>query len=114
MLTKLSIGAAVVLLLLAALWPAAFSLPAIASVAVCTAAVVSALKAGEMGRYIWLWTLVAIAVVFNPIAPVGMPYAAHVILSAACAMTLLGWLMVLQRNELPQSVAQVLHPSQPR
>lgn len=110
MLTKIAIHAAITLSIVAAIWPASI-LPLLMAVAVCTAAVVSALEAGRMGRYIWLWGFVAIAVLFNPLAPLPMSRVTLLLASMLCAAAFISWLLVVQRAKPDLSAAEVLYPA---
>jgi hypothetical protein len=108
---KVSIGVAVVLLLGVAFGPASSMYVFMAKAAICGVAFSAALQAGRADRNLWLIGLVLVAVLFNPLVPVEMSNPLLRWVVAASVMTLIGWVLVLERIVAPATVADVLRPN---
>jgi hypothetical protein len=108
---KVSIGVAVVLLLGVAFGPASPLYVFMAKAAICGVAFAAALQAGRADRNLWLIGLVLVAVLFNPLVPIEMPNPLLGWAVAAALVTLIGWVLVLERIVAPATVADVLRPN---
>jgi hypothetical protein len=114
MLTRIVFVVAVVLALLSLVFPDRGGIYAVALAAVCFAAVLAAIEAGRAGRYLWLGGLIALAALLNPVVPLALsPTSAILLMSVGFAM-LTAWMVVLNRTIPSQSIAQVLHPQDPK
>jgi hypothetical protein len=114
MLTRIAFVVAVVLALLSLGLPGQAGVGVMAIAAVCLAALLAAIEAGRAGRFLWVASLLVLAAVLNPILPLALsPTAAVLLLSVSLAM-LTSWMAVLHRTVPSQSIAQVLHPQDPR
>jgi hypothetical protein len=111
MFSTISIGVAILLMVVAIIAPANSVFPALASLAVCTLAIASAIQAGSTGRYVWLWGFVALAVLFNPFTVPGLPRMVLLGLTVATAAMFISWGALLARKTTAMSISQVLHPS---
>jgi hypothetical protein len=71
MLTKIMKWVCISALLLAVIWRSSANYQILLEFLVCLGAVLVVLRAWRMGKYPWAAGFVAIAVLFNPIAPIG-------------------------------------------
>ncbi len=114
MLTRIVFVVAIMLALLSLALPERVAIGVVAVAAVCFASVLAAIDAGRAGRYLWVVGLLALAAILNPILPVALsPPAAALVLSVSLGV-LATWLAVLNRTVAPKSIAQVLHPLDPK
>lgn len=102
---------AIVLMVVAVIAPTDSIFPGLAAFAVCALAVASAIQAGSMGSYPWVWGFVALAVVFNPFTAASLSRPVWLGLTVVAAAAFVSWGALLARKTTTMSVAQVLHPS---
>ncbi len=114
MLTRIVFVVAVVLALLSLAFPDRGGIGVIAVAAVCFATVLAAIEAGRVGRYLWLGGLIVLAAVVNPILPLALSPSGAVVLMSVSFAILTTWMVVLGRTIPSQSIAQVLHPQDPK
>jgi hypothetical protein len=114
MLTRVVFVVAVVLALLSLVLQDRGGIYVVAVAAICFAAVLAAIEAGRAGRYAWLGGLVVLATVLNPVVPIALSPAATVLLMSVSFAVLTAWMVVLSRTVPSQSIAQVLHPQDPK
>jgi hypothetical protein len=114
MLTRIAFVVAVVLALLSLVFPDRGGIGVIAVAAACFAAVLAAIEAGRAGRYLWLGGLIVLAALLNPILPLALSTTAAVWLMTVSFAVLASWMVVLSRTAPSQSIAQVLHPQDPK
>jgi hypothetical protein len=114
MLSRIVFVVAIMLALLSLALPERAAIGVVAVAAVCFASVLAAIDAGRVGRYLWVVGLLALAAILNPILPLALsPPGAALLLSVSLAV-LATWMAVLNRTVLPKSIAQVLHPLDPK
>lgn len=114
MLIKPLLSGAIVFALLSAVWTPAPGFQVLAIVTACLASVFAAAQAGGLGRYVWMAGFVVITVVLNPVFPIplgGVPGLAFVAIGLS---GLLVWVHLLDRPVTAPSVADVLHPPEPK
>jgi hypothetical protein len=114
MLTRIVFAVAILLALLSLVLPDRAAIGVVAVAAVCFVSVLAAIDAGRAGRYLWVVGLLALAAILNPILPVALSPPGAVLLLSASLAVLATWMMVLNRTVPPQSIAQVLHPLDPK
>jgi hypothetical protein len=116
MLVRIAFVIALALALLSLVLPgqAGIGVGLAAVAAICLTAVVAAVEAGRAGRFVWVVGLLLIAALLNPVMPVALPRPAAVLLLAMSLAMLASWMIVLNRVVPSQSIAQVLHPQDPR
>ena len=114
MLTRLAFVVAIVLALSSLAFPDRAGIGVAAVAAVCFVAVLAAIEAGRAGRYLWLAGLLVLAAVLNPIMPLALPPTGGVLLLSVSFAILATWMAVLSRTVPSQSIAQVLHPIDPK
>jgi Family of unknown function (DUF6804) len=100
MFTRIMKLACVVALLLAALWASSPGVGILLDILVCVGAITVATQAFTQPRYIWTAGFVAIAVLFNPIAPVVLSRKLFLWLDVACLLAFLLSLNALQRQPI--------------
>lgn len=114
MLTRIAFVVTIMLALLSMALPDRTEFGAMAVAAGCFAAVLAAIEAGRAGRYLWLAGLLVLALLLNPILPLALaPMSAVLLLTLSLAMVA-SWMFVLNRAVPTQSIAQVLHPQDPK
>ena len=114
MLTRIVFVVATLLALLSLVLPERAAMGVVAVAAVCFASVLAAIDAGRAGRYLWVVGLVALAAILNPILPVALPPPGAVLLLSASLAVLATWMVVVNRMVPSKSIAQVLHPLDPK
>jgi len=114
MLTRIAFVAAIVLALLSVALPDRPTIGVMALAAGCFGAVLAAIEAGRSGRYIWVAGLAVLAVVLNPIRPLAPPPTNSLLLLGLGLAVIASWMVVLSRTVPIQSIAQVLHPQDPK
>jgi hypothetical protein len=114
MLTRIVFVVAVILAVLSLVLPERAAIGAVAVAAVCFASVLAAIDAGRAGRYLWVVGLLALAAILNPILPLALSPPAAVLLLSVSLAVLAAWMAVLNRTVPPKSIAQVLHPLDPK
>jgi hypothetical protein len=114
MLTRIVFIVAILLALLSLVLPERAAIGVMAIAAVCFASVLAAIDAGRAGRYLWVVGLLALAAILNPILPAASSPPGAVLLLSASLGVLATWMAVLHRMVPPQSIAQVLHPLDPK
>ena len=107
---KISIGAAVALMLGAMLWPTSAVHQFLARATITLVALVAALQAGRETRNVWVFGLAAIAVLVNPVLPILPPSTITFWVMVTSLAALSTWVVVLERAAPTPSVAQILHP----
>jgi hypothetical protein len=114
MLTRIVFVVAIMLALLSLILPELAAIGVVAVAALCFASVLAAIDAGRAGRYLWMVGLLALAAILNPIMPLALPPAGAALLLTVSLAVLATWMAVLNRTVLPKSIAQVLHPLDPK
>lgn len=114
MRTRIAFVVAVGLALLSLAAPGHAGIGVMAIAAVCFAALLAAIEAGRAGRFLWVASLLVLAAVLNPILPLALSPTAAVLLLSVSLAVLASWMAVLNRTTPSQSIAQVLHPQDPR
>jgi len=74
MLTKIMKWVCISALLLAVIWRSSANYQLLLEFLVCAGAVLLVLRAWRMGKYPWAAGFTAIAVLFNPVAPIVLPH----------------------------------------
>jgi hypothetical protein len=110
MLMKISLAGAIALLAGVAVWPAA-AYHVAARTAVCVIALMAALQAGRTDRNLWMYGLVAVALVFNPLVLVELPRSIALAVTLGSLALLAAWLVVLQRTAAVRSASKFLYAS---
>jgi hypothetical protein len=113
MLTRISFVVAIMLTFLLLAIPDRAAIGVMAGAAACFAAVLAARKAGRAG-YLWLAGLLVLAVILNPILPLALPPMSSILLLSVSLAVVASWMVVLNRTVPSQSIAQVLHPPDPK
>jgi len=114
MLTRIVFVVAIAVALLSLALPDRTAIGIAAVGVACFAAVLAAIEAGRAGRYLWGAGLLAMAVILNPIVPLALPPAGAVLMLSVSLAVLGSWVVVLNRTVESQSIAQVLHPIDPK
>jgi hypothetical protein len=97
---------AVSLMAAAATWPASFPYQVATRVAICAIAIMAAVQASRVDRKAWVLGLSAIAVLFNPLFPMGLPRTAMLAASVGALMGLITWLVMFERAARFEPVAR--------
>jgi hypothetical protein len=114
MLTRIAFVVAITLALLSLALPSVDALRVMAVAAGCFAAVFAAIEAGRTGRYVWLVGLLVLAVMLNPIRPLSLEPARFALVLTIGLAGIASWMFVVNRAVPTQSIAQVLHPQDPK
>jgi hypothetical protein len=114
MLTRIAFVIAIVLALLSLGLPNLEGIRVMAVAAGCFAAVFAAIDAARNGRYVWLAGLLLLAALLNPILPLPLAPTPAVLLLTVSLAAIASWMFVLNRTIPTQSIAQVLHPPEPK
>lgn len=77
------------LLILVVLWRSSDSRTLVAGFLVCTGAVVAMVEASRIRKYGWILTFLVIAVLFNPLVPMGFSRGTFLALCLGCLATFL-------------------------
>jgi Family of unknown function (DUF6804) len=104
--TNISVVVAVSLMVAAATWPASFPYQVAARVVICAMAVMAAVQASRVDRKTWVLGLSAIAVLFNPVFPIGLPRTATLAASVGALIGLITWLETFERAARFEPVAR--------
>jgi len=96
MLTKIMKWSAIAVLLQAVLWRSSANYQLLLEFVVCAGAIVVALDAIHADEYVWATGFVAIALLFNPVAPVVLSREMFFWLGWASVATFLASLVVLK------------------
>jgi hypothetical protein len=96
MLTKIMKWVCISALLLAVIWRSSANYQILLEFLVCLGAVLVVLRAWRMGKYPWAAGFVAIAVLFNPIAPIVLPHPILVWADLLCLVSFVLSLAVLR------------------
>ena len=100
MFTKIMKLVCVGALLLAALWVVSPGVGILLDILVCVGAITVATQAVTQSKYLWTAGFVAIAVLYNPIAPVMLSRNVFFGLDVACLLAFLLSLNALQRRPI--------------
>ena len=114
MLTRIAFTTAIVLALLTLAVPGQGSLQVVAVAVVCLTAVLAAIEAGRIDRYLWVSGFILMAVLLNPILPLAPEAGPALALLGVSLAMVASWMIVLSRTIPTQSIAQVLHPQHRR
>ena len=114
MLTIIAFVVAITLALLSLALPGLDAVRVMAVAAGCFGAVFAAIEAGRTGRYIWLAALLVLAVMLNPIRPLSLEPARFALVLTIGLAGIASWMFVVNRAVPTQSIAQVLHPQDPK
>lgn len=98
MFTKIMKLVCVGALLLAALWVVSPGVGILLDILICVGAITVATQAVTQSKYLWTAGFVAIAVLYNPIAPVMLSRNVFLGLDVACLLAFLLSLNALQRR----------------
>ena len=111
MLTGITFIGAVALALLSLAFPGQAGIGNMAIAAVSFVALLAAIDAVRAGRFVWVASLLVSAAVLNPVLPLALtPTPAVLLLSVSLA----SWMAALNRTMPSPSIAQALHPQDPR
>lgn len=113
-MTRIAFVVAIALALLSLGLPNLVAIRVMAVAAGCFAAVFAAIEAGRTGRYFWLAGLLVLAVMLNPIRPLSLEPTRVALLLTVGLLGIASWMFVLNRALPTQSIAQVLHPQDPK
>ncbi len=112
MLTKIMKWVSIAVLLLALLWRSSASYQILLEFVVCAGAVLVVRQAWLRGKYLWGIGFIAIALLFNPIAPVVLPRQILLGLNLVCLAGFLVSLALLNRQrQLPEPLSIWSSPS---
>jgi Family of unknown function (DUF6804) len=100
MFTKIMKLVCVGALLLAALWVVSPGVGILLDILVCVGAITVATQAVTQSKYLWTAGFVAIAVLYNPIAPIMLSRNVFLGLDVACLLAFLLSLNALQRRPI--------------
>jgi hypothetical protein len=89
MMTKMMKWVAIVALLSAAIWRPSAGFEVLLQFVVCMSALLVSAQAWRARKYLWAVGFVSIAVLFNPVAPVGLSRGMFLWLDVACLATFL-------------------------
>jgi Family of unknown function (DUF6804) len=98
MVTKIMKWASVAMLFLAAFWRSSANFHLMLESVVCVAGVLVIAQAFRTGKYFWAAGFLAIAVLFNPVVPVGLPAHLLIWMDLACLAAFLGSLAAIRTN----------------
>ena len=96
MFTKMTKLVCVLVLLLAAFWVASPGVQILLDILICVGAITVATQAVTQPKYIWTGGFVAIAVLFNPIAPFVLSRKMFLWLDVACLLAFLASMAALK------------------
>jgi Family of unknown function (DUF6804) len=96
MFTKIMKWVSVAVLLLAVFWRSSASFQLVLESVVCVTAILVFMQAVRTGKYLWAIGFVAIALLFNPVVPVGLPTHLILWLDLACLGAFLTSLVMLR------------------
>ncbi|HUZ46383.1 MAG TPA: DUF6804 family protein [Terriglobia bacterium] len=108
MFTKMTKLVCVLVLLLAAFWVAPPGVQILLDILICVGALTVATQAVTQPKYIWTGGFVAIAVLFNPIAPLVLSRSMFLWLDVACLLAFLVSIPALQTQPL-LSIPSITH-----
>jgi len=110
MMTKVMKWFSIAALITALIWRPSAGSEILLQFVVCMSALLVFAQAWRARKYIWAVGFVSIAVLFNPVAPVGLSRGMFLWLDVACLATFLISLAVVRTTPLP-SVAGIIHPN---
>ena len=96
MLTKIMKWACIAALLLAVIWRSSANYQIVLEFLVCAGAILLGLRAWRTGKYPWAAGFIAIAVLFNPVAPIVLPHPILVWVDLLCLLLFVLSLAVLR------------------
>jgi Family of unknown function (DUF6804) len=98
MFTKIMKWLSIAALLLAVFWRSSASFQLVLEAVVCVTGILVVMQAVRRGMYLWAVGFLAIALLFNPVAPVSLPRSVFFWLDVACIVTFLASLAVMKRH----------------
>ena len=114
MLIRIVYAVAILLALLTLALPGRGGIQAAAVAVACLTAILAAIEAGRIGRYLWVSGFMVMVLLLNPILPLALgPGPALALLGVSLAMVA-SWMIVLSRTIPSQSIAEVLYPQERR
>jgi hypothetical protein len=87
MLTKIMKWVCIAALLLAVIWRSSANYQIVLEFLVCAGAILLVLRAWRAGKYPWAAGFIAIALLFNPIAPIVLPHPILVWVDLVCLVS---------------------------
>jgi membrane protein implicated in regulation of membrane protease activity len=96
MLTTIMKWVCIAALLLAVIWRSSANYRVLLEFMVCAGAVLIVLRACRTGKYLWAAGFIAIAVLFNPVAPIALPRSVSVWVDLVCLLAFVLSLAVLR------------------
>jgi hypothetical protein len=106
MFTKIMKWVSVTALLLALFWRTSANFQLVLESVVCVAGILVVTQAFRTRKYFWAAGFIAIAVLFNPVVPVGLPAHLFILLDLACLAAFLTSLALL-RTEPALSILSI-------
>jgi len=106
MFTKIMKVVCVAALMLMAFWQASAGAEIVLDILICVGALTVATQAVARPKYVWTTGFVLIAVLFNPIVPVGLSRNLFLLLDLACLAAFLISLEAL-KNQRPISIPSI-------
>ena len=109
MFSKMMKWFSVVALLLALFWRPSTSFQVMLGILICVSALLVVTQAVRAGKYIWALGFAAMAVLFNPVVPVGLSRSSFLWLDAICIVTFLLSLVALRTRPV-LSIPGIIQP----
>ncbi len=110
MMTKMMKWVSIAALIAALIWSPSEGFEILLQFVVCISALLVFAQAWRARKYLWAVGFVSIAVLFNPVAPVGLSRGMFLWLDVACLATFLISLAVVRTTPRP-SVSGIIHPN---